>query len=265
MIQLALAFVTGVFALLPAVLVTPRRRQLNHIKEEAEVIKGLPDGPAKKNMEAAHVASTEAYERRVKGLDKVDKLRRRMVVVLPLAYAGSAVLVLGWLRRQGVADYFDVRLPTAGAGIVGVGVLLVVPLLWTYGQYSAAARDRQDRLDKEVERLEKVDAARAATAIQRETFHEALSKVVGTPPGLSSDTIRRINESLSRTVNPVNLNVTMKRDPATGAFKIASTNPKDQDVVDRQVEKGKEFVERQLADQKDDEDPDKPMAPAPVS
>lgn len=85
------------------------------------------------------------------------------------------------------------------------GALLLSPLVVTVLQLRTALRERDERLKKEVERLEKVDASRAATAAQRESFQEALRKlqdqVAGDEDRISRDLqaqLARLNEGVAR-------------------------------------------------------------------
>lgn len=274
MIQIAVGIVAGVFAVLPALLVTPKRRQLNHIKEEAAVIKEMPEGPARRNLEAAHVASTEAYERRIKGLDRVDILRRRLGWLFPVGYLGFLLAAGAIIYADRLADQLGVKEGTAATGMNVAGALLLSPLVVTVLQLRTALRERDERLKKEVERLEKVDASRAATAAQRESFQEALRKlqdqVAGDEDRISRDLqaqLARLNEGVARSA------VSGKR-LSTGTMRFVKNKDgrfvavtKEQGEVAPGTGDGKPMREFRTDDapKSKDEDGDEPTAPVPVS
>lgn len=137
----------------------------------------MPEGPARRNLEEAHAATTEAYERRVKGLDRVDILRRRVVLLLPLAYGGMVATGYGWLRRDNLVDYLGVRTGTVTFGLVVIFLLTAIPFVVTTQSLQQERKKARRRLEQEVERLEQADAAEEALRLQREEFEQAIQKL----------------------------------------------------------------------------------------
>lgn len=175
MISVLVAFVGGVLALLPVLLVSPRRRQLHMLRDEVAVIKDMPEGPARTKLEAAHVATADSYERRVKGLDKVDILRRRTYVLLPVGYFGVGLAFFGLYQRQDIAAYFDARVTTLTAVLIVVGVLTAAPLAINGLMFLSAVRARNDRVDEEVKAREVQNSRLEASRKQQQDFRDALA------------------------------------------------------------------------------------------
>lgn len=176
MISVLAAFVGGVLALVPALFVSPRRRQLHLIRDEAAVVKEMPKGRAREKLESAHAATVEAYERRVKGLDRVEILRRRLSLMFPASYAVAMLGGAGIVESDRVADFVGVSASAVDKTILLLMVVLLLPLFSTTIRYAAAVRDRRERVDLEVDKLEEAEARVEAARLQREQFEEAVRK-----------------------------------------------------------------------------------------
>jgi hypothetical protein len=168
-IQLLVVLVGGLVTLVPAFLVSPRRRELHFVRDEAAVLKEMQDGKAKRLMEEAHAASAEAYRRRAKGLDKVDKARRQTLMTIPLTYLSLILAVYASYRGEDLAGWLGVSKWTVAVGMFAVGFLVALPTGMSVVRYRAAARARDKQIEAKVEEFEARVAIREAARQLRET------------------------------------------------------------------------------------------------
>src|SRR3990170_4589503 len=116
-----LSAVGGVLAgLIPALLVSERRRLLHFVEEEIKLIGAVEDPDAKANLIRGLQATTKRYEL-LATQTRVEKIRRRLVLAFYPLYVWS--LVSGLVVAVGyLGDYSDSQL----TWFVGVGLSMLL-------------------------------------------------------------------------------------------------------------------------------------------
>lgn len=170
MIQFLVAFVGGIVTLVPVFFVSPRRRELHFVRDEAAILKEMPEGKGKRLMEAAHTETVEAYRRRVKGLDRVAILRRRNLVMLPVMYVVLTASTAAMYARADIAGQLGIKEFAVAVVVLSALLLFGVPFFLSTVQMIVAMRARDRQVEAQVEEFEIRVATREAARQVRESL-----------------------------------------------------------------------------------------------